>query len=151
MSIAPSGRLDRNVLWLWRIVGLLATVAVSVLGFGVAVGVGLSPVLPTLVLIGSLGATVLVPSLMYRRWRYEIRERDLLTSKGAWWLVRTLIPFDRIQFVETRQGPLDSLFGLNQVVVYTAAGRAGRIPGLAVREAEELRNELSRVAGTTVV
>ena len=92
-----------------------------------------------------------VPYLRYRRWRYEIRERDLFLSHGSWFYVLTLIPFDRIQYVETHQGPLDLAFGLMQLVVYTAAGKAARIPGLAPDEAEALREELSKVAGTDSV
>jgi membrane protein YdbS with pleckstrin-like domain len=94
---------------------------------------------------------VSIPYLRYRRWRYEIRERDLFLSHGSWFYVLTLIPFDRIQYVETHQGPLDLAFGLMQLVVYTAAGRAARIPGLAPDEAEDLREELSKVAGTDSV
>jgi hypothetical protein len=92
-----------------------------------------------------------VPYLRYRRWRYEIRERDLFLSHGSWFYVLTLIPFDRIQYVETHQGPLDLAFRLMQLVVYTAAGKAARIPGLDPDEAEALREELSKVAGTESV
>jgi membrane protein YdbS with pleckstrin-like domain len=92
-----------------------------------------------------------VPYLRYRRWRYEIRERDLFLSHGSWFYVLTLIPFDRIQYVETHQGPLDLAFGLMQLVVYTAAGKAARIPGLAPDEADALREGLSKVAGTDSV
>lgn len=91
---------------------------------------------------------IAIPYLRYRRWRYEIRERDLFLSHGSWFFVLTLIPFDRIQYVETHQGPLDLAFGLMQLVVYTAAGRAARIPGLAPAQAEALREELAKVAGT---
>jgi uncharacterized protein len=67
-------------------------------------------------------------------------------------LLRTaLIPFDRIQFVESRQGPLDRIFGLTQVILYTAAGKAGKVPGLSEAQALALREELSRVAGTASV
>jgi uncharacterized protein len=97
----------------------------------------------------ALAATV--PYLRYRRWRYEIRERDLFLSHGSWFFVLALIPFDRIQYVETHQGPLDLAFGLMQLVVYTAAGKAARIPGLDPDQAEALREKLSDVAGTQSV
>ena len=117
-----------------RIVDLPAGGAILAAGFGLAVI-----------------AAATVPYLRYRRWRYEIRERDLFLSHGSWFYVLTLIPFDRIQYVETHQGPLDLAFRLMQLVVYTAAGRAARIPGLDPDEAEALREELSKVAGTESV
>ena len=116
--------------------------------------VGRSPALAIAYVIGVLSAIALaavVPYLRYRRWRYEIRQRDLFLSRGSLFFVLTLIPFDRIQYVETHQGPLDLAFGLMQLVVYTAAGRAARIPGLAPEEAGSLREELSKVAGTQSV
>ncbi len=116
--------------------------------------VGRSPAVTATYVVGVLAAIVLtavLPYLRYRRWRYEIRERDLFLSRGSLFFVLTLIPFDRIQYVETHQGPLDLAFGLMQLVVYTAAGRAARIPGLAPEEAGSLREELSKVAGTESV
>ena len=116
--------------------------------------VGRSPAVTATYVAGVLAAIVLtavLPYLRYRRWRYEIRERDLFLSRGSLFFVLTLIPFDRIQYVETHQGPLDLAFGLMQLVVYTAAGRAARIPGLAPEEAGSLREELSKVAGTESV
>lgn len=109
-------------------------------GIGYAVG-----------LVAAGTAAVAVPYLRYRRWRYEIRERDLFLSRGSLFFVLTLVPFDRIQYVETHQGPLDLAFGLMQLVVYTAAGRAARIPGLDPSEADSLREELATVAGTQSV
>ena len=143
----PRNHLSRSVVNLWLVAGGLGVlIAIAVL---VLVGV----VFELPVWIPVAGATVafalaiIVPPLRYRRWRYEIRSDDLYFSRGALWLVRTLVPFDRIQYVETRQGPLDRTFGLHQLVVYTGAGRAGTIPGLESDEAQKLRDELSKVAG----
>jgi membrane protein YdbS with pleckstrin-like domain len=142
----PANRLDRRVLTMWWTVAgaLLAVAALAAF-----------PVIPegwgpgyALAVAAAAALAVAVPFLRYRRWRYEIRERDLFLSRGSLFFVLTLIPFDRIQYVETHQGPLDLAFGLMQLIVYTAAGRAARIPGLAPGEAASLREELSRVAGT---
>jgi membrane protein YdbS with pleckstrin-like domain len=143
--------LDRRVLTMWwALAGVAAAVAL-----GAAVALAVADQVPTWVPIGvGVIAALLaaaVPYLRYRRWRYEIRERDVFLAKGALFVVVTLIPFDRIQFVETHQGPLDRAFSLTQLVIYTAAGKAGTIPGLESSEAEALREELSRVAGTESV
>jgi uncharacterized protein len=143
--------LHPNVRKLWQVVGLMLAVpvAASVLiaywltDFPIVVSVAVS--------LAALAPAFIVPKLAYRRWRYAIRQQDLYTSKGAIWHVETLVPFDRIQFVESRQGPLDRALGLTQVIVYTAAGKAARIPGLEPATAESIREELSQVAGPSSV
>jgi membrane protein YdbS with pleckstrin-like domain len=146
-----SKRLDRRVLIMWWTGGAAVVVAASIAWFWAA-ALAHVPVWIPFILTGAAALLAgLLPPLRYRRWAYQLRERDVLISKGALFYVRQLIPFDRIQFVESRQGPLDRLFGLSQVVLYTAAGRAGRVPGLSGRQAEVLREELSRVAGATSV
>jgi uncharacterized protein len=147
----PTKALDRRVLRLWwttwGVIVVIGAAAASPL-------LGRSTPATTGYVIGVVTTVVLaavLPYLRYRRWRYEIRERDLFLSHGSLFFVLTLIPFDRIQYVETHQGPLDLAFGLMQLVVYTAAGRAARIPGLAPEEAGSLREELSKVAGTQSV
>lgn len=143
--------LHANVRKLWQVIAWMTTVPLALVA---AVGGTLLdlPVViwgPIALLI--LAPALIVPRLAYRRWRYAIRERDLYTAKGALWHVETLVPFDRIQFVESRQGPLDRAFKLTQVVVYTAAGKAASIPGLDLETAETIREDLSQVAGTASV
>ena len=97
------------------------------------------------VVLGALLGTV-APLLRYRRWRYAVRAHDLWIRQGVLWVTTSVIPFSRLQFVDTRQGPLDRLFGLSQLVVHTAAlGTSGRLPGLDARTAERLRERLARV------
>ena len=147
----PSRRLAHRVLFLWwttaGALALLAAVASAVWVVIADIPRGVAVAMAAIAILAAIG----LPPLRFRRWRYEIRQRDILLSRGALFFVLTLIPFDRIQFVETRQDPLDRLFRLYEVVVFTAAGRAGRIPGLDPSEAESLREELSRIAGAQTV
>jgi membrane protein YdbS with pleckstrin-like domain len=144
-------RLDRRVLALWWTVGALLVLVVIGASIGVGLIFNLHPVFPALACLAAAALAAVVPPLRYRRWSYQVRAQDALISRGALFFVQQLIPFDRIQFVESRQGPLDRVFGLTQVVLYTAAGRAGRVPGLSRSDAEALREELARVAGTASV
>lgn len=148
MDLMP---LHPNVRKLWQVVALLVTVP---LGIGVALTgilLELPPILVAAAVLLVLAPAAVVPRMAYRRWRYAIREHDLYTSKGAIWHIETLVPFDRIQFVESRQGPLDRAFTLTQVIVYTAAGKAASIPGLDRATAETIREDLSKVAGAASV
>lgn len=143
--------MDPNVRKLWQVVAVIFTVPLLIAAMVAGTLLNLPLAVTALIALALLVPAAIVPRLAYRRWRYAIRERDLYTSKGAIWHVETLIPFDRIQFVESRQGPLDRAFSLTQVVVYTAAGKAGGIPGLDQSTAESIREDLSKVAGTTSV
>ena len=149
--LEPAQRLNRKVLVMWWTIAAGVGLLIAAVG-----AVGVTRELVPREIVGPVGAVGLGlaaagPYIRYRRWRYEIRERDLFLARGGIFITRTLIPFDRIQFVETREGPLDHVFGLQQLVVYTAAGRAGLIPGLAVAEAQAIREELATVAGTSAV
>lgn len=147
----PSRRLDRRVLLMWWTVGGFLSITALIGSVVWAVLNRIPPAAPVVFTTAVSVIAAVLPALRFRRWRYEIRERDILLSRGALFFALTLIPFDRIQFVETRQGPIDRLFRLNQIVLFTAAGRAGRIPGLDPVEAEAVREELSRVAGAQTV
>lgn len=141
--------LDPRVRTLWWVTG-----AAAVLPLGLVVGlVDLLAPLPTrrgvltgaAVLVAALVAAV-GPAVRYRRWRYALRPTDLWIRRGVLWVTVSVIPFARLQFVDTRQGPLDRLFGLSQLVVHTAAlGTSGRLPGLDAAEAERLRERLAQV------
>jgi membrane protein YdbS with pleckstrin-like domain len=133
---------------MWWTIAAGITIPAAIVGARLVSQAELPLALSLVAAVALLSAAWLIPWFRYRRWRYEIRERDVFLSHGALFFVLTLVPFDRIQYVETHQGPLDLAFGLMQLAVYTAAGKAARIPGLSPQEAEALREELSRVAGT---
>lgn len=103
-----------------------------------------------LVVLGILIALfiVILPPIRFARWRYEVSEDYLDIAKGIIWRKRYIIPFIRVQNTDTKQGPILRAFGLASVTVSTAAGEH-EIPGLALEEAELLRDraaELARLA-----
>lgn len=148
--------LDPRVVNLWRLQGLtrLGTfwLPVLVVGggwlafqYGVAAGAGAASGLAALL----LGWTLAWPSVSWRHFRYGVREDDLLVESGVLFRHAVSIPLDRIQHVDTRQGPIERLFGLSRLVVYTAAGMSadGSIPGLEEEQADALRDALVRRRG----
>ena len=140
--------LDPRVRPRWLIGGLLATLQIILPVLVVDVVAPLP--LPTGRLTLAVAAlavliAVTVPFIRYRRWRYVLREQDLWIRFGLLTVTVSVIPYRRLQFVDTRQSPLDRLFGLAELVVHTAAlGTSGRLPGLDAQEAERLREVLSQ-------
>jgi uncharacterized protein len=148
--------LDPRIVQLWRLQALIrllifwlpVTVGVAVVGsarFGIA---------PTVVLSGffllfQLGLGLVWPALSWRRYRYSVREHDLLVEKGVLFRHTVSVPLGRIQHVDTRQGPLERWLGLSSLVVYTAAGlnADASIPGLEEGDALHLRDVLARRGG----
>lgn len=149
----PDRSLDPRVVTLWRLSRLIR-LGVLGLPFAVLVGSALSAALSPA--IGGAVALLLVafnavmavvwPVLEYRAFRYAVREYDLLVQAGVLFRRWSAVPHNRIQHVDTRQGPLERALGLARLQVFTAAGMSadGSIPGLAEAEAERLRDILSR-------
>ncbi|MPZ89895.1 MAG: PH domain-containing protein [Nitriliruptorales bacterium] len=141
--------LNKRVRLLWWAQGALVTVQVTVLAVVVDVVAPLplpNGLIPGAAFVVGAMLAAILPVLRYRRWRYAIRERDLWIRRGVFWVTVSVIPFSRLQFVDTQQGPLDRLFGLSQLVVHTAAlGTSGQLPGLETGQAEQLRDRLAQV------
>jgi len=148
--------LNPRVTWLWRLQGLLRLGMVwGPMAVGAGVGLGMltvaaAGVVLTLALLAFFFAVAMVwPTLEYEYFRYAVREHDLLVQRGVLFRRRSSIPHNRIQHVDTRQGPIERLFGLSNVAVFTASGMSadGSIPGLAAKAAEALRDDLARLGG----
>ncbi|NOY26890.1 MAG: PH domain-containing protein [Oligoflexia bacterium] len=148
--------LDPRVVTLWRLQRLVSLGLVG-LPMAVAIAVGLNMIAPSwvglsaglLLVLWRLILAMLWPTLMYRHFRYRVRDHDLLVQNGVLFRRWTSVPHSRIQHVDTRQGPLERLLGLQRLAVYTAAGMSadGSVPGLAEQDAERLRDQLSRRGG----
>jgi membrane protein YdbS with pleckstrin-like domain len=144
--------LDPRVRQLWWIVGAAVVLVMTLVAWvpGLVAGSTWRNLPPLIVLVVGAPAAALIPWLRYQRWRFALREHDLWIRHGVLWLNTSVIPYARLQFVDTTQGPLDRALGLAQLVVHTAApGTSGRLPGLALDDAEALREKLARVRVTT--
>ncbi|MFC4246218.1 PH domain-containing protein [Natribaculum luteum] len=151
-------RLDPRIRVLWVVAALVRT---AVFG-GVVVGAALYLQTTTLLadfhslllwgtvvlaIVLAVGRTV-VAWLRYRVWRFEIRDDTLYIERGVFTRIKTVVPFVRVQHVDSRRSPLERAVGLATVVVYTAGSRSAdvAIPGLTPARAEDLREQLRRLA-----
>lgn len=122
------------------VVGLIGTFAFATLDLNPRFGAVLTGGLLVLV----LGWVV----LHHRLWVYQIRADAIYLERGVVTHVRTLVPYVRIQHVDTSRGPLERLLGLSTLVVYTAGSRGAdvSIPGLEPEEARDLQQRVKELA-----
>jgi uncharacterized protein len=139
----PTRRLSPQARWIWRAYWAAGCVVALV----VAMMAGASPVLWTAPLAALVVGTPLVPELRWRRWRWEVREREIDLRRGVLRERRTLIPMMRVQHVETTRGVLEQALGLATVAIHTAAG-SHTIPLLPDRDAGVLRARIADLART---
>ena len=106
--------------------------------------------LPIKVLLALAVIALLVLLLVWiprrvKRTEYLLRELDVHKRTGCWWHSTTSAGNNRIQHIEVTQGPLERLYGLSQLVLYTAGGGQSdiRIPGLPTATAHRLKNYLT--------
>ncbi|MGB5943304.1 MAG: PH domain-containing protein [Leeuwenhoekiella sp.] len=82
---------------------------------------------------------------------YALRERDIVFKRGFLVSKVTVIPFNRIQHIETSSGVLDKAFKLSNLDIFTAGGSGSdiTIPGLdpdtALRLKETIRLKMVAV------
>lgn len=151
-------RLQGKVIWYWTIADLLgASVLVSLLWYVArpalaenwdgwndtygALLLGLCALL--------FAAAVILPPLQWWRWRYGLNHDLLLLRYGLVFLEERAVPVQRMQHVDLLRGPIERLFGLATLVVFTAGneGSAFRVPGLSLAQATELRERIVQLRG----
>lgn len=151
-------RLNPRVRAVWLVVALLrAGIAAGfIVGGALMVSVtGLWGNPPELLVPGAVALAVVyglvrvaIAWLRYSVWRFEVQDDGLYIERGVFTRIKTVVPYVRVQHVDSRRSPLERTTGLSTVVVYTAGSRSAdvAIPGLAPERAEGLREELRRLA-----
>lgn len=80
---------------------------------------------------------------------YALREKDIIHRKGVVFRRTTVIPFNRVQHCEVKQGPIERMFDLHTIEIYTAGGQSSdlRIPGLQGELAQQLKEFIIKRTG----
>ncbi|TVR66108.1 MAG: PH domain-containing protein [Gemmatimonadales bacterium] len=133
---------------------------VAVLGLGLGLETMGDGVLGPLLAVGALlvGVTLVTIQGLGLRLRYDatwyvMTDQALRNRRGLWVIQENTVSFDNVQNLSVRQGPIQRLFGIQDLVVETAAAgsstgsnqeaqaRALRVEG--IRDAEELRDRIA--------
>ncbi|RDI39873.1 PH domain-containing protein [Falsibacillus pallidus] len=145
-------KISDKALKVWRITGMLHSLIILAIYFGVITVVSIFDWPSWIILCGGVVSILYVyifvylfPNLKWKRWRYEVREKEIELQSGIVFKKRTLVPMVRVQHVDTVEGPLLRRYHLATVTVSTAA-TTHHIPALDTREADELRSSISALA-----
>jgi membrane protein YdbS with pleckstrin-like domain len=124
--------------------------AVLALAVGIVgrIALDLPLVVPAAVFVGVLAVGIALAVARYRLWRYEVRDDAIYLERGVFTRVRTVVPFVRIQHVDSSRRPVERVAGLASTVVYTAGSRGAdvTVPGLTPAGADDLRERLKQLA-----
>lgn len=86
-----------------------------------------------------------LPELRWKHWRYMLDQNFILLKYGIFFKREVVIPFSRVQLVDTSHGPIMRSYNLMNVSISTAGGDHS-IPALPDHEAEVLRNHIAEQA-----
>lgn len=135
----------------WAIFTLIVMVAISIVMINVGdpevrywISITAIPVLSVMVIISFVTAY-----FGYFQMGYAMRSRDILFKKGLIFRKTTIIPFNRIQHCEVNHGPIDRIFHLSSLKVFTAGGQTSdlEIPGLKEGKAQWIKDYIIGKAG----
>lgn len=150
-----SRSLDPRIRTVWRVSAL-----VRVVMFWIVVTVVLLPFVVTerapravlvLVVLAAIGAAVFAwwwPGVRYRHWTYRMGQDTMELEHGVLFQTHSVIPYFRVQHVDTSQGPVDRRLALSNLKVQTASTATDAfIPGLSNVEAADIRRTILERAG----
>lgn len=92
--------------------------------------------------------SIVLGYVRYRAWRYTLRDDHMYLERGVFTRVKTMVPYVRVQHVDTQKSVIDRLLGLSKVVVYTAGSRGAdvTVPGLLPEDARDMQERLRDLA-----
>ena len=105
-----------------------------------------------LIIVGITIPLVVWPYLSVKKRGIAVRDKDVLYKSGLVVNRLTAIPFNRIQHVETKQGPLDRQFETASLQIFTVGGSKGDldIAGMERDRAESLRSMILKRIGSSI-
>ncbi|MDD1771773.1 MAG: PH domain-containing protein [Methanomassiliicoccales archaeon] len=96
----------------------------------------------TLIDVVAVSDLIVVPSVFYARYRYNVGEDRIDVLRGVLVIKHMVVPVERIHQVEVTRGPIKNMFGLADVTITTAGGTA-TIEYLDLSEAEGIATNLN--------
>jgi membrane protein YdbS with pleckstrin-like domain len=138
--------LSSSVRWVWFVGYLIPSLVLTlvVLQLDIFVFPTRAGLATSATLVVALAFSVWRTMARYRNWSWELDETELVIDRGVVFKLTRVVPRVRIQHVDLSSGPVDRIFNLRQLSIYTAGTREAdaSIPGLTAERAEALRQAL---------
>ena len=135
----------------WFIFAIIVAVVLSIIFINVTDPEARKWILMTAVPVLSIAVVLsfVTAYFGFHQMAYAIRSRDIIYKKGLIYRKTTIIPFNRIQHCEVNHGPIDRIFNLASLKVFTAGGESSdlEIPGLTESRAQMIKDYIIGKAG----
>lgn len=146
-----TNQMPERIKGVWRLSSLISSLFFLVIG-GIAIAIlayfnwfnsfwyWTVSVFFVVVILSTIISLCLIP-YRYNFHRFEINPTELAFQSGYIFRKITFVPINRIQHIETEQGPLLRRANLMEIIINTAA-TSHHISGLDVTEAQALREQI---------
>ncbi|GEM02621.1 hypothetical protein SAMN05421839_1483 [Halolactibacillus halophilus] len=149
MRQPPKHQLAKAAITVWRLSGIITFIILMVMA-GALTYIAyrfewpwfIGTIAISLTLLEAMLHILIIPTIRYKRFRYEILDEEIYIQRGLLIVTRTLVPMTRIQHVDTKQGPILKKYNLMTVTISTAA-TTHEIPALPSEVADQLRNDIA--------
>lgn len=101
-------------------------------------------IITSIIAISVLLNIIIFPNIRYNRYKYLITNEKIEVKKGLFLITTSIIQIKRIQKIELSNGPIDRIFNLSNVNIFTAAGTVD-IKFLNNKEANEISNKVNEL------
>jgi len=142
-KLDPNYPLSGGILWALLVLAILAA-APFVLDIETERGTVREVMSWRLIFLASIPLAAIWNVWELARRGYAIRQQDVMLKKGIVWQSVIIVPFSRVQHVETNRGPIARLFGLAAIKIFTAGGTGAdlTIDGLKAEHAVTLKQAI---------
>lgn len=139
-------KIDPNAKKLWIINGIISSIVIMIIACLIYHFAKQYVSYWPLVIGGVLSVflTFIDPFIEYKQWSYRITEEKVEYNHGIYYKKKSIIPISRIQHLDISQGPIQKIFKLSTVKIYTA-GLEHEIEAISMDKAEEIVENLNKL------
>lgn len=150
----PIHRVSPNAVRMWRVTSwctLAAMVAVAlVLWLVLPSWPWWATVIALVCIVPEIPVAIWMPGVRHRIHRWEVTDEAVCTRSGWFTTELRIAPLNRVQTVDSNQGPIMRLFGLAEVTVTTASAAGPvTIAGLDLAVANEVVARLTAITAAS--